>query len=1052
MSGLKPVRHALIVALLIWPAPRAFPQGVEAGPIVLQPGLGGLPGGETVPGLGYEQSLAALAVGDFAAALDIASREYRGGIRAGAVRWIDSIASAAVVGEAQFELGRFREAVAAYDEALLLAATHRDWLLAVQFPQQPLRPVPGQHAATWGRSQRNVTSAAMPDTISIRMGGADPQQVLKQGGVLTAPALYPIRPQEIMRSLAIALYRRADILGELSREGLALDEATKALAKRPAPPNHYSQSWIDVALGIAYWAQGKPQQAAPLLNRGLLVENQFDHPLTAWALIVLGRIALDGDQPAAATKYLEEATFTAADQGDLRALEEAFRLAFAAHMAAGNPNVAAALANAAEWARGNFPSLRSRLLAMQAEAAAAAGNPRAAVKLLGELDGRLMRGGLGQGTCGAQAAYAAALAGYAAGDTSSGDADLARSLTIAQARSPRLFQTALLVERLLSGSSDISDRQADALFAKLLGDPAPREFTVDPLGTLAAVSGRRVEAFETWVAAASRRGKEALLQAAEARLRARWLAAQPLGGRRTAIEALIGSDAEALPPADAARRAGLLARQPELARVIDEMNRVRAPLTAALLEKGKPPADAAAAPPAGDDNWAAYAKLVQRRGQLVAAIAAGRDPTQFDFPPLTPMQEIQRRLPPRRLILSFHWTGAGLLGALESNAQSTTWQVQNPAAVAKEIAALAKAIGLVDPVGPVSTERLLETDWRPAAERIERLLFENSKVALGEQIDELVIVPDGPLWYLPFELLPVGSARNVAADDPTADPDAPKPQLLRDVCRVRYCPTRSLAVMRFEAGRPGGAVGVHAGKMFRGSKPEAAQEAVDRLAQACDRVVSIDGVNRAAPAPAVASLCESLVILDELSGDGPIAGRPLVAGTAAKGGMTFGDWLAPPLKRPRLVVLPGLQTAMAGGLSKMPPRAGDDLFIAATDLLAAGARSSVVSRWRTGGKLAVDLVEEFIRDVSAIPADEAAPPSVVESWHRAVELVGAEQPDPAREPRLKQSPGAVLADARHPFFWAGYAVIDCGPGAYDDPPPQGKLPPQDKPPPPQAKP
>ncbi|MFN6192032.1 MAG: CHAT domain-containing protein [Planctomycetia bacterium] len=1045
MSGLKTVRHALIVALLLWPAPRAFPQGAEAGPIVLQPGLGGLPGGDTVPGPGYDQSLAALAMGDFAAALDIASREYRGGIRAGAVRWIDAIANAAVVGEAQFELGRFREAVAAYDEALLLAATHRDWLLAVQFPQQRLRPVPRDHEATWGRTQRNVVSAAIPDTISIRMGGADPQQVLKQGGVLTAPALYPIRPQEIMRALAMALYRRADILGELSREATALDEATKALAKRPAAPNHYSQSWIDVALGIAYWAQGKPQQAAPLLNRGLLVENQFDHPLTAWALIVLGRIALDSDQHAAAVKYFEEATFTAADQGDLRALEEAFRFAFAAHMAAGNPNVAGALANAAEWARGDFPSLRSRLLAMQAEAAAAAGNPRAAAKLLGEIDGRLMRGGLGQGACGAQAAYAAALAGYAAGDTSSGDADLSRALAIAQARSPRLFQTAILAESLLSGSSDISDRQADALFAKLLGDPSPRDFTADPLAALAAASGRRPESFETWVAVASRRGKEALLQAAEARLRARWLAAQPLGGRRTAIEALIAADANALPPADAARRAGLLARQQELARVIDEMNRGGAQLTASLLEKGKVPADAAAEPRAGDDAWAAYAKLAQRRGELVAAIAAGRDPTQFDFPPLTPMQEIQRRLPPRRLILSFHWTAAGLLGALESNAQSTTWQVQNPAAVAKEIAALAKAIGLVDAIGPVPTERLLESDWRPVAERLERLLFENSKVALGEQIDELVIVPDGPLWYLPFELLPVGSARNVAADDPTADADAPKAQLLRDVCRIRYCPTRSLAVLRFEAGRAGGAVGVRAGKMFRGLKPEAAQEAIDRLAQACERVVPIDGIGRTVPPAAVASLCESLVILDELTGDGPIAGRTLVAGIAAKGGVTFGDWLLPPRKRPRLVVLPGFQTAMAGGLAKMPPRAGDDLFFAATDLLAAGARSAVVSRWRTGGKLAVDLVEEFIRDVSVVPADDAVPPSVAESWHRAVELVGAEQPDPAREPRLKQSPGAVLPDARHPFFWAGYAVIDCGTGKYDDPPPQAQLPPQAKP-------
>ena len=1043
MSGLKPVRHALIVALLLWPAPRAFPQGAEAGPIVLQPGLGGLAGGETIPGPGYDLSLGALAAGDFVAALDIASREYRGGIRAGAARWIDSIASAAVVGEAQFELGRFREAVAAYDEALLLAATHRDWLLAVQFPQQPLRPVPGQHEATWGRSQRNVASAAIPDTLSIRMGGADPQQVLKQGGVLTAPALYPIRPQEIMRSLAIALYRRADILGELSREGMALDEATKALAKRPAAPNHYSQSWIDVALGMAYWAQGKPQQAAPLLNRGLLVENQFDHPLTAWALIVLGRITLDGDQPAAAAKYFEEATFTAADQGDLRALEEAFRLAFAAHMAAGNANVAGALANAAEWARGNLPSLRSRLLAMQAEAAAASGNPRGAVKLLAEIDGRLMRGGLGQGECGAQAAYAAALAGYASGDMASGDADLARALTIAQSRSPRLFQTARLVELLMAGSSEISDRQADALFTRLLGDPAPREFVVDPLGTLAAVSGRRAEAFEAWVAAASRRGKEAVLQAAEARLRARWLATQPLGGRRTAIETLLGADADALPRADAARRAGLLARHQELARVVDDMNRIRAPLTAALLAKADAPAGAA------DEDWAAYTKLAQRRGQFVAAVAAGRDPTQFDFPPLTPTQEIQRRLPPRRLILSFHWTSAGLLGALESNAQSTTWQVKNPAAVAKEIAALAKAIGLVDPVGPVPTERLLETDWRPAAERVERLLFENSKVAIGEQTDELVIVPDGPLWYLPFELLPVGSARNVAADDPTADADAAKPPLLRDVCRVRYCPTRSLAVMRFDAGRAEGPVGVHAGKMFRGSKPEAAQEALDRLAQACDRVVSIDGANRAAPAPVVASLCDTLVILDELAGDGPIADRSMVAGTASKGGMTFGDWLAPPRKRPRLVVLPGFQTAMAGGLAKMPPRAGDDLFIAVTDLLAAGAHSAVVSRWRTGGKLSVDLVEEFIRDVTAMPMDECAatvPPAVVESWHRAVELVGVEQPDASREPRLKQSPGAVLADARHPFFWAGYAVIDCGPGTYDDPPPQAKpLPPQAKP-------
>lgn len=1032
--------RAALLALLLWPAPRALSQPAENGQIVLQPGLGGLPGGQVVPGAGYDLALAALSAGDFTAGLEIAAGEYRGGIRAGAQRWIDSIANAAVVGEAQFELSHFREAVAAYDEALLLTAQHRDWLLSVQFPMQPLRPLTRRPVAGWGRSQRNSSPAAMPDTLSIRMGGGDPQQVLKQGGVLTAPANYPIRPQEIIRSLVIAIYRRADILGELAREGAALDEATKALLRRPAPPNHYSQSWIDIALGVAYWAQGKANQAAPLLNRGLLVENRFDHPLTAWGLIVLGRITLDGDQPAAAAKLFEEATYTAADYGDMRALEEAFRLAFTAHMAAGTRNMPQSLALAAEWARGDFPALRTRLLAMQAEALAAGGNAKAAVRALADIDGRLLRGDLGRGACGGQAAYAAALAGYAVGDTDSGDADLVRAVSIAQQRTPRLFQTTRLVECVMAGSSEISDRQADALFARLLGDPAARDFTLDPLGTLATISARRHEAYEAWVAAASRRGKEAALHAAESRLRAKWLAAQPLGGRRTAIETLVGSDPETLPGAEAARRAAVLARYPELARVIDETDRIRPPLTAALLAPDNGAATA---------DWGAYAKLVQRRGRLIAAIAAGRDPTVFDFPPLTPVVEIQRRLAPRQLILSFHWTTMGLYGALESNGQSATWQVKNPAAVVKEIAALAKAIGLVDAVSPVPTERLLETDWRPAAERIERLLFENSKVALGEQTDELVIVPDGLLWYLPFELLPVGSARNVAADDPTADPAAPAAPLLRDVCRIRYTPTRSLAVLRFEPGRGGGPLGIHAGKMFRGDKPEIAQDVLERFGAAFDRVVKL-------PLPAVGgpaaqpdggttvlagSLCDTLVILDELSGDGPIAARPLATGTPAKGGLTFGDWLAPPRKRPRLVVLAGLQTALAGGLAKLPAQPGDDLFLAATDLLAAGARTAVVSRWRTGGKSSVDLVEEFIRDVAdaeqenAADADGRPLPAAAESWRRAVDLITTEQPDLSREPRVKQSSGAVLTDARHPFFWAGYAVVDCGAGRYADPAP-----------------
>jgi hypothetical protein len=87
-----------------------------------------------------------------------------------------------------------------------------------------------------------------------------------------------------------------------------------------------------------------------------------------------------------------------------------------------------------------------------------------------------------------------------------------------------------------------------------------------------------------------------------------------------------------------------------------------------------------------------------------------------------------------------------------------------------------------------------------------------------------------------------------------------------------------------------------------------------------------------------------------------------------------------------------------------------------------------------GGKTSVDLVEEFLRDRQIAEADL---PPAAESWQRAVEMAMAEQPDVGREPRLKQSPQVVLPDARHPLLWAGYLLVDCGGGRYDDPPLQG---------------
>jgi len=713
-------------------------------------------------------------------------------------------------------------------------------------------------------------------------------------------------------------------------------------------------------------------------------------------------MALDADQPQRAAEILEEATYAAADSGDARALEEAFALAATAHALAGVRGVPPTIARACEQTRRGPQALRARLLSIEAERLAASGDSRGATAALRAIDPQLLRSTAGRGALGARAAYARSLLGYAAGDESAGDAALGEALAIARQRSPRLFQTAVLAELVRAGSNAVPDRIAESLFAGLLADPGGRDFAIDPLDALAVGSAERGAAFAAWLTVASRRDPESGIDVAEAGLRHHWLASQPLGGRRLAVERLLAADPRALDPQVAARRAALLGGRAELADVVEKMAGIRGEVAAAI---------AVADPPAVDVE--PYAQLAVRRSLLVAEIAAAREAVPLAFPPLATSAEIRGRLGPRQLMLSFRWTAAGLVGLLESRERFATWQVRQAAGLPAEIAALAKGLCLFDPAAPVVASRLGEGDWRGAAERIERMLFENSRVTLAEGIDELVIVPDGWLWYVPFELLPIGSA---------ADPAAGDRSLLRDRCRVRYAPTRSVAVMRREDRGPG-PVGVHVGRITRGGKPDPAA-AIEHVRAALPAApVALLGGPTAPPQGLAAAACDTLLVLDAVAGEGPVAGWHLLPAASSRGAkpLTFGDWLAPPAKRPRRVLLPGLETAMADGLAKPPPRPGEELFFATTDLVAAGAETVVLSRWRMGGKACTDLMTEFLRGTLADPVRPAA-----DAWQRAVDVVIAEPPDATREPRIRAADEAPLDAPLHPIFWSGYMLVDCG--------------------------
>jgi hypothetical protein len=109
---------------------------------------------------------------------------------------------------------------------------------------------------------------------------------------------------------------------------------------------------------------------------------------------------------------------------------------------------------------------------------------------------------------------------------------------------------------------------------------------------------------------------------------------------------------------------------------------------------------------------------------------------------------------------------------------------------------------------------------------------------------------------------------------------------------------------------------------------------------------------------------------------------------------------------------------------------GDELFFTSCSLIEAGAETMLLSRWRVGGQSTLDLMREFLQ---SLPDTAAA-----EAWQRSVELTMQMPIDPLTELRVKAGKSHADLTGAHPFFWAGYLVVDTGWRPEPPPAPPGK--------------
>jgi hypothetical protein len=118
-------------------------------------------------------------------------------------------------------------------------------------------------------------------------------------------------------------------------------------------------------------------------------------------------------------------------------------------------------------------------------------------------------------------------------------------------------------------------------------------------------------------------------------------------------------------------------------------------------------------------------------------------------------------------------------------------------------------------------------------------------------------------------------------------------------------------------------------------------------------------------------------------------------------------------------VLPGFHTPAENAMKRVHHAgAGSETFLSLCGLMSCGARTVLVSRWRTGGQSSVDLVGEFVQELP-----HTTPP---DAWQRAVMVVADSRLSLEAEPRVKKSANDEAPKGNHPFFWAGYMLADSG--------------------------
>lgn len=969
------------------------------------------------PGQEYYLAVSQLENGELEEALAGFREASQRAWRIGNIRFVDSIAPLVMAGECYYQQGNLTLALQQYEAALTLQIELSGW--STRLNGNGLGGVGANNTSAamrgiqWGSSQRGATFVSLPKFVPCTIGQLDTVEAVRRGGVVIPAEVIRIDVGEVLRTLALAQYRRSQILGSLAPKyplSLSFQTAIQGELGSGIP-------WVDAGFrvnqGLAEQAIGDNARALQILAASQSSSDRIDHPVTPLALLAQAHIQMIDKNYPVTSQLLLESSLSAAQMEQYLLLGDITQNIGAVGCLLADATSVNTLQAIANWSRKQRRVPLCYALASASELAANVGNA-AASDTLGKTAVAATRSrGVFLPRVVAQVAYASALADFSRGQIAPGNAAMVTAMAFY--RGSNATGVSSMLQYRLNQTLDLHRRdvlsvdEARKSIENILGEDSTA-WSTEPLESLTLLQSDQSAVWNLYDDLSLRRNSNDEYPATyEQRSQRRFFQALPWKHRLLAARQLILAREDQLTQAQINLRKKLLMRIPELGPLSQKRNEL---LT--LISQQKMAWERIEHPKNELLQFKDLETASSKLESLLHVLVISRIALPEFLLESNDLVALRAKLHDNEAVLRFVLIpaeqGVRLDAFVISKSMMKRFEIGPALDLQKKLVKLLTTLGL----GKDKNRKLILDDFKlyqeAAAEFRDGLFPEDLRPVL-DQYTKWVIVPDGWVWYVPFAMLPVDAS------------DGPRWIEKRDMA---FSPTVSLASHCFDAVSRKVAL-----EEKQKTQPDAKWEGalwnaaffggLDEKEEA-ERTVAFEtevpGMKALQPIKEIIPIHLYRVRPALLLA----ACRAIENATAldsawfqqdqAKAKLTWNDSLVSPMVTSEVLLVPGWSSSAA----TLNLGNGDELFLPAMAMLVSGTKQGLLNRWSGAGTASQSLLLRYLQESNEHPP--------LEAWRRALTVLWAEEVPPAQEDVLKGAEFAnTLMPGAHAVLWSGYIPI-----------------------------